>query len=371
MAEIPATLIPETPAQTPLLSGGTTTAPPDTGKNGSGPTIAPTEPPPEKNRGSLSPLILIAMLILAIALSNLAKWWTDFLNWMLRSALSPFGGKTPIKPLDPNKVAQKLSNVLGNGVSSFDSQLGVEFTKLAEDTGRLASTLVAIGSTMVKLAGAISSLTHHTTNISAGQAAIRASVQKVNREAAQAQARISAAEKHASADTRAVHAQLTQLQQHVTHVIEPELETLRKQIPALHHGATVTWDEVKKHDQLLGLAAMTATVETVLRRNGGNWIECEANKLVGKALCRQGPRKLNNLINGLVDLAAILNICQLTTLLIDTAESGPVQDGLKLLTDGVDELVKCRGIAVYHPPGVRAPSLSPSLFPYAAVAPVS
>jgi hypothetical protein len=109
----------------------------------------------------------------------------------------------------------------------------------------------------------------------------------------------------------------------------------------------------------------------MLRRNGGNWIECEANKLVGKALCRQGPRKLSNLINGLVDLAAILNICQLTTLLIDTAESGPVQDGLKLLTDGVDELVKCRGIAVYHPPGVRAPSLSPSLFAYAAVAPVS
>lgn len=370
MAEIPVGLPPVSPEPVPIIPGGPGQSFPQPSPligqpspPKPAPPLTPQEPEAEPNAGGLTDLPILAILLIALALALIASYFTDFLNWLFRTVLGPFSGGRATKTLDPTVTTQALSNAMGRAVAGIDKQMGVSFTKLSQTTGRLASTLTAIGEAIYQLAGAISGIEHNTTGIRQGQAAIRADVRRIDRAADRAEATIQAVQKHEAADSHAVHAQLTQLQHHVSHVIEPELDALRGRIPKLERGATVAWDEIKKHDELLGIGAMTGTVALALGRLGGSWIRCETNQELGKANCRSGNNDLiRKLLAGTIDVLALSDICDLSAAMVATAQT--LRPGLEAFVSAENALIGCHGNT--GPKRIRLPKVSPTHV-YAAV----
>ena len=330
----------------------------------------PTAPEGEPDTTALPELSKLALLLLVLAFIAVAKAFTDFLNWLFRSMLGPLWPRTGRRQLDSKVVTQSLSNSLGNFAKGVDSELGVSFTRMAETAGLVGTFIFAVAELVHQLARKIARLEGATAGVQAGQSAIRQSqrAQKAQQKAAQAQ--LAQQQASTAASTHSLQQQVDHLTHHITHVLEPELDGLRHAIPQLQKGAADTLDELKQHSEALGLAAMTATVATAMGRLGASWTRCEANQLVGKELCNTGPDKLRHLFEGLFDIAAILDLCSLVTLLVDVAESDPVQLAIGTLASSTEALIQCRNLKLKKPLRAGKPSLSPTLTPYAALAPV-
>jgi hypothetical protein len=312
------------------------------------PVPAPAPPGPSvpeavPDLGKMSGLIvLLGLLALLVAL-------TEMLNWAFKVALYPFTRGRAAPQFTPKTLGQGISSTLGNWEAKIDADIGLSFHKLAEmvdrgvaDVGLVTKLVQTLAARLVALEGTSPRVAH------AAQAAA----------AAAAAAQTTATHASAAAATTAAHSgrvegglqgQIDALTHHVTHLIEPELDTLRSAIPALEHGASTAWDEIVKHERLLGEAAMAAAVAAGLSRIGAGWVACEANQLLGQATCRRGPNAVKNLLEGLIDIAVILDLCQIVGLLVDVAESQAVTDVLTTLTSGIQELIQCRGIALAKP----------------------
>lgn len=377
MAEIPILPGADTPEPIPIIPGGPQPSPPKPAPligtpapPKPAPPVAPTENPSEGNGGGLADLPILALLIIALALALIASYFTDFLNWLLRTALGPFGSKGGPKQLDPIATTQALSNAMGRAVSGIDKQMGVHFTRLAQTTGMLGATLTAIGELIYKLAGAISGLEHNTTGVRQAQAQMRAAVRKVEQLERGAAQRIAADERAAAAKHHALGQQIQELQHHVTHVLEPELEALRGRIPKLERGATVAWSEIKKHEELLGLGAFTAATAVAMGRLGAGWTRCETTQTIGRELCRSNPDTFRRLLRDGLGLLGIVELCASVKLIAAAGQNPVLIEGLGLFSVGVEDLLKCTGATRPPPLKIPPPSLGP-VQRYAALAPVT
>lgn len=310
--------------------------------------LAPVEPEPGVPQ-TLPELGKLALLILILAFIALAKAFTDFLNWLFQRVLGPLFPKTSGTPLDPTEVTQSLSNALGATAQSIDGEIGASFSKMAQTTNRVGSTIVAVASSVYTVAAGLARL--EASSGEAGKAAATAS-------ASAAQAQLTATHAAAAAAVtakalpHAIEAVQTQNREaitHITHVIEPELDALRSRIHELEKGATSSWDLLTQHGEALGIDAMTATAGIALAKLGGSWIECEAAKMLGKAACSSGAGTIKNLLEGLLDIGALFELCELTKLLETAADASPVQDLLHELIGGIDDLIKCRQLTLKTP----------------------
>lgn len=278
------------------------------------PVPAPAPPGPSvpeavPDLGKMSGLIvLLGLLALLVAL-------TEMLNWAFKVALYPFTRGRGAPQFTPKTLGQGISSTLGNWEAKIDADIGLSFHKLAEmvdrgvaDVGLVTKLVQTLAARLVALEGTSPRVAH------AAQAAA----------AAAAAAQVTATHASAAAATTAAHSgkvegglqgQIDALSHHVTHLIEPELDTLRSAIPALEHGATTAWDEIVKHEQLLGEAAMAAAVAAGIGSLGGGWIRCEANQLLGKAACQQGPQRMTDLLELLLGVGVLLDFRQYVKLM--------------------------------------------------------
>ena len=310
---------------------------------GTPPELEPAEP------GTLKGLPWYALLILILGFIALAKWFTDFLNWLLGSTVGRLfpGGSAP--KLNPQTVTQSLSNSLGSAYASIDAELGQSFQLMAGSTSRTAQALVSIASTVLALAEGLASLERGTG--SAGRTAATAARQafQAQKTATQAQAQTATLAAQLPAALAALAAQDKAATEHITHLIEPELDTLRSRIHELEKGATSAWSLLEQHGESLGADALTAAVGVGLAALGGSWIECEATQLLGRGVCGVGANTIRNLLLGLLDIGALFELCTIVTLMIDAASSSEVRDVFSTITAGIDDLIKCRGLSPSAP----------------------
>jgi hypothetical protein len=350
------------------------------------PVITPTPPPvvPEpppvpvpptdvigpQSPGGLPELGILATLLLILALIALGSALNEFFNWLFRRMLNPFSrfGKPPTNTAP--QFTQKLSNALGNAYVGIEGEIGASFTKLATLEGRRSHIIVKAASVVHQIAQRIARLEGYTQATNAAQQQAKQDTAAAAAQAARAGALAAQTATALTHEHGSVTARLTALEQHVTHLIEPELEALRDRIPKLEHGATVAWDEIVKHEALLGEAAVTALVAGGISRIGADWIKCEANNLLGKAACRKGPDLFRKLLTGALDVLALSQLCRILGVMAATANSAVIKDAIHYFTRGVTELIKCRGVSMAQPLTLPPVALAPAT-PFAALAPVS
>lgn len=195
---------------------------------------------------------------------------------------------------------------------------------------------------------------------------------------------------------------------HLTRTIERELHHLRRRERALehdlakgigddvlprlkhdervlHHLATQTipglmdaeaqaeaaidnlYEWAKGKASLLGVGTFAFAVTAVLSAILGPFVKCAAWKgLFNRLTCGMGQLLLD-LLEGVIAVMVVEDICAITHLAIETAESGPVQDFLTSVIGDLDNLVTCQGVTVA--PALGGPYFAPPpVQPYAALA---
>jgi hypothetical protein len=284
-------------------------APPVTPSPEPGPAPEPAPAPePEPTLGQAMPdLGNIAWLLVLLGLIAVAVALVDFFNWLFRSMLGPLWPRSGSKTVTAPKLTQALSNSLGQHFDGLDGELGQSFQKLAQLTTGLGGAILAGEKVSYQIAVKLARVQGHAVRTDATAASARQQAKAAQATATEARQSAITAAATAAAANQTLQGRLDDLTHHVTRVLEPELEHLRHKIPELEKGAIVTWDEIKKHDLLLGAGAMTAAVAAGLGHLGGSWIRCENNQDLGKKLCGTDPGLLGKVSkNGIEDALALL-----------------------------------------------------------------
>lgn len=320
---------------------------------------AEPEPRPVGKTGGLGDLGWIGMLLVILGLIALAAAIVEFLNWIFAKMLGPLARGKAVPKLDTATVLQPLSNALGKAYTGIDQEIGVTFLTLAQMTSRLGQVILAGEQTAYVAATKLAALSGNLTGAQqkAGTALGSAGLAQKAASSAQAQAkqeRVRATLHETSLETR-----LHNLEHNVTHLIEPELEGLRDKIPKLERGATVAWDEITKHEGLLGAGAVTAATAVALARLGGDWIRCETTQLLGRGICKSDHSNWRKLIKGSLDVLGIVEMCAALRLIVKVANSAVITDGLGFFSQGLGDLLKCTGATRPTPLVLPAPSLAP------------
>lgn len=319
---------------------------------------------------ALPDLLLIALLLFCLGAVAAIKGIVDFLNWTIGKVLGAVTFGLAGQLLDVSGVLQPLSNALGSVESSIDSFMGQCFHNLATSVEWIGREIASAALLDASMAEEIARLAAHSvaqevTNVtnSLTRTVVQQTVTDVHTVTRVADAGL-------TATVGTLTGRLGAVEGEIAHVLDPSIEALRERANEIERGFQRAWELLRQHEEALGLGAVTAATAIAIEELGMSWARCGGVGAVGKALCGLGPKLLEDLLSGALDLAVLFDLCALTELLVETAESGPVQDAFKLLTGGIEALVKCRGIEVYSPAKVAAPSLSPVVFAYASLAPV-
>jgi hypothetical protein len=309
------------------------------------------------------------MLLLILAFVLAAKAFADFMNWLFRTMLGPLWPKTGSRTVSVQPLTKALGSYLGTFAEGFDSEVGVAFSKSGETVGRAGAAYVAIGTRLLRTAQAVATLEGRQASTSLSTSSLRHDVQRQSAQQAQTAAQLATAEAKQAATTEALAGRVDELQQHVTKLIEPELERLRGLIPALEKGATTTWAELGKHEAMLGFDAMTATVALATARLGMSWTQCDNTKQVGENICGGGGSLLRRLLTRSLPRLGLVELCTLGRLIIQAANSRLVKDALGVFSKGLAELNRCMNATTSPPLRVAAPVLPPAQT-FAALPPV-
>lgn len=342
-------------------------APPVTPKPAPAPPIEP-EPTPGAPE-ALPDIFTLSGLILLLGLIALAAALVTLLNNMWNRAVKPFVPRAKSDPLTTIGLLQPLSNTLGNWELKLDTYIGLSFVQLAQLVGRVGGAILAGEEALYQVVQWVTGLDGRTRAQEAAQARNRAAIQTAQHTAAQGLQQAQATQAQLQHAEQTERHRADGLQHHIAHLLEPELDALRKRIPHLEQGIADLGKVVETHAEHLSLEGVVAGTALGLSRLGGEWIRCDSNRALGEAVCANGGNGLKNLLKGLLDIAAILDLCQLVGLLLAVAESGPVQDVFAALQDGIETLIVCRGIELAKPlPTTHYAATAATLTAYASPA---
>ena len=278
-------------------------------------TVPPTIPaPPEQappsggGGGGLGDAATLALFLIILGLIAAAAYVANIANDFKRFMFGRLPKRVQPPDITPVQATQIISGRLGQAYTGIDAQIATGLAEIEQTASGIGNALVQAERRIHRLAQALAT----SAGLAATQAGNVSHAQATAHTASQSAAQASAA---AAAETaRAKHAE-AHLQQQVTaepsyvhRLLEPELDALRHRVHTLERGAASTWDEIEKHEELFGAAAVTAAVGFGLNRLGGGWIRCEANQLLGKAACEAGPDAASNLLSLLVAGGVLLNL---------------------------------------------------------------
>jgi hypothetical protein len=376
MAELPGISIP--PSETsPIVidPGGPVVHPAPEELPGSGTvtppiTLKPSFPEPEAPDTTAAPeLSKLALLLLVLGLIAIAKAFTDFLNWLFRTMLGPLWPKANSPQLSTKLGTQAISNYLGSFAQGVDSELGVNFARIAETNNMLGQAILAAAVGVQTAAVKLARLEGNAAGVQSAQAALKQAQRQTRADLQRTNTQL---QSQAQAQTDANHALQTRvdsLTHHIHHVLEPELDGLRSAIPTLERGTAVLEDQVKQHSEALGLAAMTGTVAVAMGRLGAGWTRCETNRNLGEALCGSSNGQVKNLLRDLLPLIDIAALCGFVRLISAMGKNPVLLDALGVFSIGVEDLLRCTGATEAPPLPVPALTLAPPQ-PWATLAPV-
>ncbi len=119
---------------------------------------------------------------------------------------------------------------------------------------------------------------------------------------------------------------------------------LRERTTSLENGAVRTFEWIRTHPLSAVTGVFAGAVAIALQRLGWGILRCRSWQSLGRRLtCGMGSLLLD-LLNGVIDVLLIADLCQITRLMIDAAESSVVQDALGGLIGGIDDLLLCQNV---------------------------
>lgn len=274
---------------------------------------------------------ILCIAIVALGLVLLAEALVRGLFGTVSGAIGwiPWVGKVITAPIDT--IAQKLISLLGAAEAKIDSTIGQSWHKLADTVVTVAELLIALPILLydvVKLLGrlVVSDVTHGEATRAARSAAADA--------LAQARAgidRVRATGDHALHGIDALAGRVGALEHATADVLQPEIAAARGAVHGLEGEVGRAWDVLKDHEVALGIGALTAATAVALSELEAGYIRCDANKLLGRAVCRTGPQGMGNLL-GLFAAGALA---------LDFKEYVKLMQGVtKVTTEGVSELLR-------------------------------
>jgi hypothetical protein len=358
----PDTAPPLTPVGGDGSGEGTTTppvtAPPTEPAHGPGEgdeTGDETGPPPvetEPDTAALPGLDKLALIILVLGLILLADAITSFLNWMLRAAWPGSGSRA--KQIKPVAATKALGTYLGTFAGNFDPEVGTNFTQMATSTGLLSRTLVALATRLYHVAEAVARLQLQAASNVDTTNALRHRLQSQGATQVETVRELQRQIDREQAAEQQTQRRLHALERHVTTILEPELERLRKQIPELKQGQATTVKRVAQHDTMLGLDAMVATVAMAMAKLGTTWTRCDTNRQLGENVCRDSDGLLKALLANALPILAAGDLCGMAAVLEGTLKL--LQPAMLSFVSVENALIGCHGNVA--PPDWRIAALS-------------
>lgn len=303
------------------------------------PKPAPSPKPGGGGGGGISDVGTLAKFLIILGLILLAKALTDFLNW-LRKKLFP---RSRTAPVTTATVLQPLSNALGSAAAEIDAEIARTFLTLASEgvsASRLAVRLATVDRALAtRIAGLTAGSHSNTAHTAAASAAARTAAVAASAAQATAQATAHTA-KQAEGRLQREERVTTE---YITHLLEPELDTLRSRIGELEKGVSTAWDELMRVEGFFDDPAVAALVAGGIAALGGSWIFCEATALLGDAACGLGRNRVGNLLGSLLAIVAAVDPCTVIAGLTYLAESGAAQGALDFLAGIGSDLLSCAG----------------------------
>lgn len=124
------------------------------------------------------------------------------------------------------------------------------------------------------------------------------------------------------------------------------------------------WTQIKSRvsnlEKLLTTAGLAALIGATIFKLLPSFFRCPSFARAGNRIGCGGFQLLDDLLAGVIDVLIIADLCQITRLMIDAAESSLVQDGLRGLIGGIDDLLLCQGTSRPASWAVRAAALPPA-----------
>lgn len=319
---------------------------------------------------ALPDLIAIAVLITVYGLISAGANLTNLLNWFISNTIGRIPFVNQLIAVTVGAGLQAISNFLGDLAGTIEGYIGKCFHLLAAQLEWVGREIAAAAE--VSLAEADRLAVHGEKIV---QREITDTVHTATDTIVQHTVTVDhtiskVADAGLRATVGALEGRVGILEGDLSGTLDATVEGLRARTKELEDGYQRAWDLLKQHEEALGIGAITTATALALSELGGSWIRCDGVGALGKALCGLGPALIEGLLAGVLDFAAVLDICKLFELLEDTAESRAVQDVLKGITGGIDALIACRGIELASPlPSGSYAALSP-VGSYAELSPV-
>ncbi len=254
----------------------------------------------------------------------------------------PWLGKLASKPI--HWIAQKINSYISGWEHYFEARVARSFEALAslvEDVGiamyegdlkayHLARRLnnLIVGLIQTKVFG------EHVARQAKANAQSQALPHKVN----------TLEHRIAKAAPVIVVPKLGRLEHQVEHVIEWDLPHLRARTRTIENELGHFFERAKATGKYVVTTAFVGAVAVALGRLGLGWLRCTSLRNLGKQFGCGGWKLLEDLLAGVIDVLVIADLCQLTKLLIEVAQSSEVQSVLSGIIGGLDELLLCQGV---------------------------
>ncbi len=311
-------------------------------------------------REGLPQLPILAGLIVAFGIVYVVDGFTRALFGTVSGAVGwiPFVGKVVSAPIET--IAQKVSNAMGAAEDKIDSAIGVSFHKLASSLILTAELLIAIPVLLLDVARLLAQHALGITGLRNAANVAKGAASTVDAAATHGLDRVRAAEAGAIHGIDTLSGRIGIIEGEIADTFTPELEAMRARTRQLEDGYQRAWDLLRKHEEALGIGAVTGAVAVALESLGGGWIRCETNKLIGRKLCGSSFGLLKALIEGALGVFTIAELCNLSKLLVKVAQSGPVQESLTAVTVGLGDLFRCQGVSRADPYKLAAATLAPA-----------
>jgi hypothetical protein len=310
-------------------------------------------------QGLLRPLVKVAAWFVTWGLSALAYYITKAFFGTAIEGVSwiPWAGSWAKGKLQ--SIEHRLVSSLGEYMAGADAHMGIALHNVAKLADQLADTQVSVAVNLWHQARSIANLW--------GNAATGNLFKKTHATATHAQA---VAQSAINTATRENHRASTyagaqvvpkvgRIEAEYDHLIDAVIPNLRANTRTIENSLTKLWHNVRSREKLLVGTAFAGAVAVALGRLGLGGLRCSSFRSLLNRFGCGGWKLLDDLLALVVDVLVIADLCQLTKLLIEVAESSEVQGALSGIIAGMDELLLCQGVT--RPPALafKAVSLPP------------
>lgn len=259
---------------------------------------------------ALPTLGLLAALLFVLGCIYVIDAFVRALFGTVSGAVSwvPWLGHVVTTPV--HAVERKITGALGTAESYFDSRIGMSFHKLArigDQIGRELYGLALVSLTIAKvLTGSLTRADLGTIwhRLSTTWSGLVGQVEKVG----------SAVYGPLTGELHRLehwlNARVHALEGAIAGGIPRDIAGLRWRTRTLERGYERLWKEVKRHEKLLGIGALTGVVAVVLGRLGLGWTRCSNVNKLGRNVCGMNAQLLESLLADTLLIAGTLSLVE-------------------------------------------------------------